>query len=626
MQGKRILFFLLSLGLGMPFYSQQNNAVKDSTELYKKIEDYSERSQFTKMVHKWVFRPTGNKPQRHDNQRRRPNYQKYSGKIVRKIIIDTKDPFGFSFTDSTRTPETWPERTGNNIHIKSKDMAIHKFLLFKENQVLDTFLIAESARLLRAQDYIREVEIVPKPVPHSKDSVDIVVTSLDSWSLIPKASFSGTKTKASLLERNFIGTGHRVKVGLSKSHDDGNTGFEGIYSVPNLRNTFIGATGTYIIDFEGYYQKSISIDRTFYSPLARWAGGIFLEEQFLGRPLLNDTLAFVVQDLKYVAQDYWVGHSFGIFAGNSERERTTSLITSARALLVDYRQTPSMEYDAIDYFSGENFYLGSVGIASRQFVEDRYIFRDGTTEDVPVGIVYSVTGGIQRKNKQRRNYLGARVSYGNYFKWGFLSTNIEAGTFFKDSKTEQTAYTFQATYFSNLLTLADNWKMRQFVKPQFIIGTNRLDSPIDRLSLNQDPYFNGVDGKIYDSQKNGSIQGFDSPMYGTRKYVLSLQTQFYSPWVLWGFRVNPFFNMTLGILVDKEKIFENNKLYSSFGVGCIIRNDYLVLNSFQLSLAFYPSIPGQGTGTGIFKTNAFENDDFGFQDFQIAKPRTVIYK
>ena len=614
----------MAIGLSTRFYGQQTEAVKDSTELYQKIEDYSEKNKITKTLHKWMFRPAGNKPQRNDKPRDRPNYEKYSGKIVRNIIIDTKDPFGFSITDSTRTPDKWLERTGNKIHLKSKEIAIRNFLLLKENKPLDTFLIAESARLLRAQNYIREVKIVPKEIPHSKDSIDIIITSLDSWSLIPRGSFSARQTKFSIRERNFMGLGHKAKVGYSKRLKDGHTGFEAVYSLPNFKNTFVGATGKYIIDYDGYYEKSISIDRTFYSPLTRWAGGIFLEERYLGRKLPNDTLAFVTQDLKYIAQDYWAGHSFPLFAGNSERERTTNLIISTRALLMDYRQTPSAEYDSINYFSGENFYLASVGISSRQFIEDSYIFRDGITEDVPVGIVYSITGGIQRKNKVSRRYLGARVSYGNYFEWGFLSTNVEAGTFFRGSITEQTAYTFQATYFSNLLSLGEKWKMRQFIKPEFIIGTNRLDSPADRLGLNENPYFNGVAGKLYYDTENPNIHGFDSPMYGTRKYILGIQTQFYSPWEWWGFRVNPFVNMTLGILEGKAKGVGNNKLYSSFGIGCIIRNDYLVFNSFQFSLAYYPSIPGQGEN--IFKTNAFENDDFGFQNFQIAKPRTVIYE
>lgn len=619
---KKILFFLLVWCLGTQLYGQKNKAAQDSTDvLYKKIETYSEKNKFTKLLHKWVFRSTEHKSKH--TARPKPNYKRYEGKIIRNIIIDSKDPFGYSVSDTTRLPKNWLERTGNKIHIKSKEMAIRNFLLLKEKQPLDTFMIAESARLLRAQNYIREVNITPHFISSSKDSIDIIITTLDSWSLIPKFSYSTSQTKIGVRERNILGTGHELGIDYSKRSEDGNNAFEGSYTVPNFKNTFISGTIRYQIDYDAYYKKTFSLNRSFYSPLTRWAGGILLQEQFLERHFPDDTLALISQDLRYTAQDYWGGHSFRLFKGNSERERTTNLIVSARALVVNYREKPGREYDSISFFSNEKFYLLSTSIASRQFVEDSYIFRDGPTEDVPVGIVYSITGGLQNKNQANRMYLGAKIFYGNYFKWGFGSVNFEAGSFFNGSKTEQTAYSFNASYFSNLWSIGSEWKMRQFIKPQFILGTNRLNSVGDRLSLNEDPSFSGVYNNL-DRNKNGSIQGFDSSTIGTQKYVLALQTQFYSPWELLGFRLNPFININLGMLTGGENSYGTNKLYSSFGVGFIIRNDYLVFDSFQLSLNYYPQIPGQGDN--IFKTNAFTSDDFGFLDSKTGKPEPVIYK
>ncbi|WP_245574842.1 hypothetical protein [Aequorivita capsosiphonis] len=623
MKLKRIIFLLFVFCSFLELAAQKKETAKDSTQMYQKIETYSKKSKFTKMIHRWIFRPTSHKPEREPEHEEKPSYSKFEGKIIRKIIINTKDPFGYSFTDSTETANSFLEKTGNAIHIKSKEMAIQNFLLLKKNQPLDTLLITESARLLRAQNYIREVRILPRAISESKDSVDVIVTSLDSWSLIPKAQFTSSQTKLKLKERNFIGTGHEFRIGFSKRMDDGSDAFNGSYTVPNFKNTFVSATGRYSIDYDGYYEKTISLDRIFYSPLTRWAGGIFLQERYLGRELHNDTLAYINQDFKFITQDYWGGHSFRIFNGDSERERTTNLIVSARALLVDYKNMPAIAFDSIRYFSDERLYLASIGVASRQFVEDSYIFRDGRTEDVPVGIIYSITGGIQHKNQLNRFYLGGKASYGNYFKWGFVSTNFELGTFFNGSKTEQTAFSFQASYFSHLLPLGDKWKMRQFVKPQFIIGINRLDSEADRLTLNERADFNGVYGNLYSDYRNGAIDGFDGELSGTQKYVLALQTQFYSPWELFGFRFNPFLNITVGMLAESNRSWKRNPIYSSFGIGCIIRNDYLVFNSFQFSLAYYPNIPGQGNN--IIKTNAFETDDFGFQDFQIGKPRTVNY-
>lgn len=618
-----LLIFILTL-FCLPLWAQDTKNAKDSTQVYKKIETYSEKSKFTKTLHRLIFRPTRGRHRSSAPRLKKKNFSRFEGKIIRNIIIETLDPFGFSVSDTTRTAESWLEKTGNKIHIKSKELAIRNYLLIKENRALDTLLMAESARLLRAQNFIREVDISPHFVSEAKDSIDIVIRELDSWSLIPKASLSGSTTKLSLKERNFLGLGHEFRLGYGKQYNDGDDSFEATYIVPNFKNTYISATGGYVMDFEEHYQKFISIDRTFYSPYTRWAGGLFVGDQFLERTLPNDTLAFVDQSFKFLTQDYWAGHSIRLFSGDSERERSTNLIGSGRVLLVNYKQTPAFEYDRIDFFSDERFYLATIGISSRQYKEDNYIFRDGPTEDVPVGTLYSITGGMQNKNHKNRMYLGGKASYGNYFKLGFLSLDFEIGSFFDGSVSEQTAFSFQANYFSRLLQLNDRWKMRQFFKPQFIIGINRLDSYADRLSLNENPPFNGSYGRLYREPNRGKIQGFDSETVGIQKYILSLQTQFYAPWEVLGFRFNPYVNITAGMLNNGEGGFFTNRLYSAFGVGCIIRNDYLIVNAFQFSFTYYPQMPGQGNN--IFKTNAFETEDFGFQDFEIGKPRTISYR
>lgn len=644
---KNIIIVLLVLGFGAKCFGQDKKVVRDSTiqyntvkdsiaqdslNMYKNIKNYSQRSKVTKILHKWIFRRKKHKSHNKKPQDL-PDYGPYAGKIVRNIIIESKDPFGHSVIDSTTKPRNWLERAGNTIHVKSKRMAIQKFLLFKKNQQLDTLLIQETARLLRNQNYIREVRIVPRSTEHSTDSIDLVVKVLDSWSLLPKVSLSSSHSRFGLQERNFIGMGHRVNLKYSKRFSDGNTGFESVYKIPNIKNSFVDFTGKYSRDFDHFYDKFLSVQREFYSPLTRWAGGAFVQERYLERPFPKDSLAFTDQDFKYLYQDYWGGRAFTLFEGNSKEERTTNLILSLRTFFLNYKESPSIEYDSINYFSNERFYLARIGVASRQYVRDHYIFRDGETEDVPVGTVYSITSGVQRKNHQNRLYLGFRVAYGNYYNWGFLSGDFEMGSFFKGPHTEQTTISFQANYFSPLLPLGGGWKMRQFVKPQLVIGLNRLNSVADRLGLNENPYFKGVNSSEYVNYgnkhkyinyRNGSIRGFGSPANGTRKYVLDLQTQFYSPWKLLGFRLNPFLHVSLDMLADSGNSYGSNKMYSSFGLGLIIRNDYLVLDSFQLSLAYFPSMPGEGSS--IIKTNSFKNDDFGFQDFRVGEPHPVIYE
>nr|WP_315172975.1 hypothetical protein [uncultured Flavobacterium sp.] len=604
-QKQKWLLFLLVFSYCPLSFSQVGQVKEDSSAVYKDIQTYSKKNKFTKLLHKLIFEPVNVKRKK---KRVLPRIQqKFEGKIIRNITIETLDPFGYSDTDSNREPKNWAEKTGNRIHLKTKKLAIRNLLLFRENKPLDSLLINESARLIRSQKYIRSVRIDLKLSEKNSDSVDVFIRAIDSWSLIPKGSISSSRSSFELNEKNFMGIGHEFKNKFTNRFSDGKNAYNLDYTVPNIKNSFIKTTFKYNIDLDNYYGKSIDINRPFYSPFAKWAGGIYFDQQFRKDTLQDTNLVYAQQNFKYNSQDYWIGHAFSIFKGNTEKNRTTNLIVSGRYLNINYIESPTIAYDPVDFYSSEKLFLSGIGITSRKFIQDKYIFRNGIIEDVPIGKIYGITGGYQYKNHKGRFYLGGQASFGNYYDWGFLSTNFEIGTFFDKSSTSQTTFSFQANYFTHPIELG-KWKLRQFIKPQVIIGLNRLDAIGDQLTINE----------------NYGIQGFNSAVYGTKKMMLTLQTQAYSPWDLWGFRLNPYFNYSIALLGNDQIGLLDSKAYSKIGIGLIINNDFLVFSSFQLSLSYYPSIPG--SGQNIFKTNAFETSDFGFQDFELAKPRTVIFK
>jgi hypothetical protein len=425
--------------------------------------------------------------------------------------------------------------------------------------------------------------------------------------LIPRVEVSDSKGSFQLNERNFFGSGHTFNSRYQEKFSDGKNAYKLEYVVPNIKNTFIQTKLNYFKDLENNYGKSISIDRPFFSPFAKWAGGVNLNQQFRSDTLADANLVYAKQNFKFNSQDYWAGYAFRISKENTENDRVTNLIVSGRFLNVKYTESPTIEYDPIDFYSSEQFILSGIGISTRKYVEDKYIFRNGVTEDIPIGKIYGITSGYQFKNNTWRYYMGGQVSFGNYFKWGFLSVNFELGTFFNKSVTNQTAFSFQANYFTNLMDIG-KWKLRQFIKPQIIIGINRQNSIGDQLTINE----------------NDGIQGFRSAIYGNQKAMLTFQTQTYSPWNVFGFRLNPYFNYTIAMLGDETNGLLESKAYSKIGLGLIITNDYLVFRAFQISLVYYPTIPGNGNN--VFKTNSLETSDFGFQDFGLDKPRTVIYK
>ena len=216
---KAFLFFFLFLSCHVMVKAQEKTTPKKDS-LYQKIEDYSEKRKLTKTLHNLIFRSTDKRPRKSPQNRSKQDLAPFEGKIIRNISVKSHDPFGFSFTDSTQTANSWIEKTGNFIHIKTKAFAIRNTLLIKENTALDTLLLSESERLIRSQNYIRRVEVSAKHVGVSKDSVDLHFEVLDSWSLIPSGSLSTSRTRVRLKNRNFLGFGHEFNNSVTNSLED----------------------------------------------------------------------------------------------------------------------------------------------------------------------------------------------------------------------------------------------------------------------------------------------------------------------------------------------------------------------------------------------------------------------
>ncbi|MBK5284851.1 MAG: hypothetical protein JJE25_05580, partial [Bacteroidia bacterium] len=533
-------------------------------------------------------------------------YSEFEGKIIREIHITTLDPFGYSVTDTATQTQNILSNAGNGTHVKSQRITIRNLLLIHKNDPFDSLLVKESERLIRSQSYVHEVSFHVVYVGAKSDSVDIYIRELDTWSINPEVSASTESYTVDVTDKNFLGFGHRFQNVFSRDYIAGTNSFYTNYSIPNIRNTFISSTLHYGIDGQGNYNRSLNIDRPFFSPFAKWAAGVFIIQQFQYNSIhVNDSVS-VQQDIKYTVEDYWAGNSRQVFKGNTEDARTTNLILAARYLRVRYQERPIELYDPLHNYSNEDFPMAAVGISTRKYVQDKFIFKYGPTEDVPVGQVYGITGGYQVRNNIGRIYAGARFSFGNYTQWGYMSYNFEYGTFFRSSHAEQGVFTAGVNYFTDLFEIG-NWKFRQFIKPQLTLGINRFS--YENITINNE---------------NG-LRGFStSSLAGTKKVVVTLQTQSYAPWNVLGFRFGPYLIYSLGILGNDGTGFRNNHMYSQFGFGVLIKNEYLVFNYFQISVAFYPVIPGDGEN--IFKINSNTTTDIGFRDFIIGKPGTAAYQ
>jgi len=608
MKLKLFLFFFICV-ISWEGKAQTIEKKADSISIYQDINDLSKRNKFSRFVYKLIFRESAlkaenlipSKPKKDEKVVKK--YQE--GKIIRNITIETLDPFGFSVTDEKKLPKRKLEKFGNSVHLKTKEVTIRNIILFRKHDKLDAKLLLESERLIRSQRYIREVKIVPVDIPKNKDSIDIKIRVLDSWTLIPTGSLSSTESSVKLTERNILGFGHLISGNIKNRFDTRERAVYAQYSINNIKDTYFRFDLDYANEFNNDSKRSININRPFYSVIAKNAGGFYFEnslrtEQF---PVL-DTIS--LQNVSYDFQEYWYGRAFKINSKSNPERYFTNLILALTYNQKVFGRMPEATLDPSNYFSNEKNWIGMIGVSKQKFYQDTFVFNYNITEDIPYGENIALIIGHQEKNSNSRMYTGLSVSYGKKYSFGYASGFAEWGSFYDAGFTEQTTFRLGLNYFSPLINLG-SWRFRQFIKPTYVWGNNRDESFKDRLIFFEE------DG----------LPGFNSRLNGTQKWTLSFQTQSYIPGSWYGFRFSPYLNMTLGSLANEKALF-SSKVYSKFSIGALINNDFLVFNSFQISFSYYPTIPFEGDG--INKFNSLENTNLSLYDFQLSKPAYIRYE
>jgi hypothetical protein len=604
--------------------------VTQDSVTFKAIEKYSLKSKFTRFIHGLIFKhviPDVKHPPKKTKIKKPKVFRKAEGKIIRNIFITTLNPFGYSLQDTAVYPRTLLIKAANSIHIKTRPIVIQNRLLFKKNDRYDSLLVNESVRLIRSQKYVRDVLLYSVPTSKKADSVDIYIRVSDIWSIIPALSVSGSSLTARLADNNLAGLGNEFEGYIQGNRTTHIYVKRFNYLVPNIRNSYISLNLQYMFPGQNdpaknyefvrsYYSplssnlpylfsqnkdilRSIELSKTFYSPYTRWAGGLFLGQMLTAQSYIrNDTVRYLAS--KTNIKDFWIARAWRISAWNNN-ERITNIILSGRIVSTRYKGIPAGAAEA-NIFNKEDTYFTGLGITSRKYIQDQYIFNYGKIEDVPVGRAFGMIVGMNVQHTQRM-YLGLQASWGDTYHFGYLSTDLEYGTFIGSNGFQQGVITGRVNYYTRLMNIK-YWKLRQFVRPTLIFGINRL--PSDNLTF------------------TGEMKGFEKLQYtATKMLVLTLQTQSYAPWSLLGFNFGPYLFSSFGILGNETSGFSHSRVYSLFGLGVLIKNNYLTFNTFQISMTFYPYIPGNGYN--IFKSNAYKTSDYGFMDFDISKPRVVDY-
>src|SRR5664280_3257249 len=296
-----IWFFVLIINA---FASAQEITVKkDSTKLYKNIEAYSKRNKFNNFMYRLFFKPVNiitKKEIKKNNYKKliQKPYNTFQGKIIRKIDIVTLDPFGFSAGDTASAVQTRLTKAGNTLHIKTQTIAIRNLLLIRENEPFNSFFVKESERLIRNQKFVHDVYFYVASARPKSDSVDIFIRELDNWSIDGEIDISTSHFKIGLTDKNFLGTGDEFQNVFSRNFSTGISAFRTNYFIPNIKNTYINSNLHYEVDGYGNIRRSLAFNRPFYSPYAKWAGGISFATQVKRDSLTSMNPFYIPLNLK----------------------------------------------------------------------------------------------------------------------------------------------------------------------------------------------------------------------------------------------------------------------------------------------------------------------------------------
>jgi hypothetical protein len=215
-----------------------------------------------------------------------------------------------------------------------------------------------------------------------------------------------------------------------------------------------------------------------------------------------------------------------------------------------------------------------------------------------------LTGGFRdREGEPLLGYTGVEFSRGRHHEhFGYLTTLLAFGTFWEKGISADATARLEMRYFSDLFRL-ERWYLRQFVT--FSAAHIDRKQGTELLDLNGDQLF-----------------GFRSTLVtGTHRQLLKLETVAYAPYRLLGFRFAPVLLAGFGTIGDSADPLFSGRIHTSLGMGILIRNENLLVKTFEFSLSFYPYVPEENGW--VLDVGRFNNFTTRPCDFAFTQPGVV---
>ena len=236
------------------------------------------------------------------------------GSVIAEVHVVNRD----IFDPSKKGEDRRLFRLANLLHRTTRARVIERQLLFRPGDAFSPELVEESARLLRTNDYLYDVEMKPALRPDGK--VDVEVVTRDVWTLTGGLSFGragGVNTTSfSAEDSNLLGTGKDLTVARIGGVDRVSNLVR--FRDPNLAGSRLQLLASYAKNTDGDRQR-FELERPFYSLDSRWAAGLRLFRDDRLEQLY--TAGKIATGFRHVnaAAEVYAGLSPGLVSGTARR-------------------------------------------------------------------------------------------------------------------------------------------------------------------------------------------------------------------------------------------------------------------------------------------------------------------
>lgn len=573
-----------------------------SRVFYDSLRRVASRRGWSKLAYQLIFPESGEvKPEGH-NEDIIQRFTPHQGKRIRRINVLISLPFD---TSGGFRGENRLGKLGNSLHHLTQKQVVRRNLMFYEGDIFSSRVAIENAQLLRALPYFSDVRIFPVEVPGEPDQVDITVWLKDVFSLGLDVFFeSASRVNFSLYDQNFAGRGHTLYF-TTAWHTDRSPNFrirDFYYNVGNIGNTFIQVGASYLNDV--YHEKiGVWAGRDFYASPARFAGGLAFAHHNETKTVYHPF--FRHDDIRYNTQELWVGRAFDI----QKSVWPLRLVVSASLQNKLYTLRPFVSGDTNKIYYNSSAVLFNFALSRSAFYRGNYIYRFGRIEDVPYGLLAEFTVGPEGYEYYSRTYLGLQLGGAKYFDgFGYLSGRWIFASYNRAGRFEQGQTGLHAEYFS-VLGVYGALKVRHFATLNYRSGFRRLPGESLNVVKELDLWLLHEKDTLYFS--------------GNKKLTLNYTGMIYTPIFFYGFRMAVFNFANLAFVGESRKFILNNRLYSGFGIGLMLRNENLVIKTIQLRCGFYPNLPDGRLGVLLQFSGVAPLQFFNYKPRQ---PKIISYE